>query len=559
MSPLFVIMCLSAFIILVCMCAYYKHGYETLNQTNEEFQKRLGVLEKDASAASVPVLAMDFLQAFAAKHQFTLEELNRDEHWITSAFEYQGGNFICHCGADNDELLITFPGILELPYSRENYEKVRTICLNCTEQLRYTKVVYSYNAEKNQLLLSILLESIAPREDVFLFYLAQCFKNAQEVRNAIENPPSSEEQLFDSRREHCMLVQAEMAHEEKVFQEEHPDSKAPNAGMLAEYLSYLFDGEKVEDMLSLTVQNADGTTEINQHDKIADFDLLSAVIDDSGEDAVFRSTTPAVLTLDAVSNHYVFTLHPLESDKTMLSVRMTAVRTPHEYLQNYVPDATYVPEAVSMRLCYAKGPLPSSQREGDAELPTTSLEIQMRHGHELMQQKCYLQAIAVLSPLFRKLKSQFFNLADKDKERFFTLCFDLGYSYTDLHLYEKAFYYLDMANTCNRFDYSAEYINCLAEGRDVRVFRELARGEEAIAQQINDIDNDDDRGTEKMMEQRERLLNYYAFLMRRRGYSQINFGDLNSAEETFKSLLEHEGSKEYAEHELKYIEQLRNQ
>ena len=62
-----------------------------------------------------------------------------------------------------------------------------------------------------------------------------------------------------------------------------------------------------------------------------------------------------------------------------------------------------------------------------------------------------------------------------------------------------------------------------------------------------------------MMEQRERLVDYYAFLQRRRGYSQINFGYSDDAKETFKQLLDHEGSRAYAEQELKYIEKIRNQ
>lgn len=58
---------------------------------------------------------------------------------------------------------------------------------------------------------------------------------------------------------------------------------------------------------------------------------------------------------------------------------------------------------------------------------------------------------------------------------------------------------------------------------------------------------------------RERLVDYYAFLQRRLGYSQINFGYLDDAESTFKDLLEHEKSRDYAEHELQYIESLRKQ
>ena len=60
-----------------------------------------------------------------------------------------------------------------------------------------------------------------------------------------------------------------------------------------------------------------------------------------------------------------------------------------------------------------------------------------------------------------------------------------------------------------------------------------------------------------MQEHRDQLIDYMAFLRRRRGYAQINFGYLDDAKETFESLLNHEGSREYAEQEIAYIETLK--
>ena len=42
-------------------------------------------------------------------------------------------------------------------------------------------------------------------------------------------------------------------------------------------------------------------------------------------------------------------------------------------------------------------------------------------------------------------------------------------------------------HNCNRFDYSQEYINSLANGRDIRIFSVLHDEEEAIGKQIRDI------------------------------------------------------------------------
>lgn len=548
MSPFFMFFCLVVFLGVVGLCAYYKNEME-------EQKRNITVLESRNDTQN----AFVFLQSVARNNQIKVEELDRDEDWVTCVFDYQGGHYICYCGADNDELLIHFNRVEIVPYSQENYEKVQSLCQRLTKLYRYAKFVYDYDAQENQMSIDIRFECISPREDTFINYLNLCFDGARAVADAIKNPPVSDDIIMGLQRDRVMLVDAERIYEENAFRSSHPSSKAPNHGTLGEYISYLFDEENVQDMLSLTIQNEEGVSKIVQKDKITGFDLLSAIVDDSGEVAKMRSSSPAVLTVDAVSNHYVFTLHPLESNDLMLSVRMTAVRTPHEYLQDYVPEATYVPEAVSMRLCYAKVDLPFSKPEDGQELPTTNIVKQMQHGHELMQQKCFLQAIAVMTPVFRKLRNQFFNLKNDKKEMFFSLCFDLGFCYTELHQYEKAFYYLDMANVCNRFDYSQEFFNCLTDGHDVRVFRKLGEEIDAIKQQIDEIDKDDDRGTEKMMEQRGRLVDYYAFLLRRKGYALIMFDYLNEAEETFKQLLAHEDSREYAEAELKHIEELKEQ
>lgn len=503
--------------------------------------------------------ALVFLKEVAAHNQFVITELDRNEEWVTCAFEYQGGSFICYANAKSDELLLHFYCVADCPYSPENYENVRTICQNATRQYRYTKLVYSYDESDNKLSLHIRIETIGPSEQAFMYYVSICFQLANEARRYLMlGPDKSEEEKLDEQRDRHMLLTSEMAHEQNEHARKHRRRNAPEQGTIGEYISYLFDGENVKDLIRLTIQNTDGLTTLCQKDKIAGYNLLSAIVDDSGEEAVLRGFNPVVLTVDAVSNHYVFTLHPLEVTKELISVRMTAVCTPHEYLQDYVPDATYEPRAVSMRLCYVKSELTAEDTEADEELPQTNMGAQVKHGHKLLQQQCYLQAIAVLTPIFQKLKPRYFNLSEKERNMFFQVCFYIGFSYSDLQMYDKAFYYLDMVKDCNRFDYSQEYINCITNSGDPCVFTVLSNEAKAIGQQIDEVDKDPDCGTERMMAYKYQLLDYLAFLERRRGYAQISFGYLDDAEETFKRLLEHDGSREYAENELKYIEQLRH-
>ncbi len=101
-------------------------------------------------------------------------------------------------------------------------------------------------------------------------------------------------------------------------------------------------------------------------------------------------------------------------------------------------------------------------------------------------------------------------------------------------------------NDCN-VNYNIEYINCLANNKDVRA--------------INIIDDELERleglSEDEMPEDFELYRN---FLNRRRAYVLIDMGLLDEAEEAFKKLLmTDDGKKEYIEQELEYIKELREQ
>lgn len=559
MSPLFVIICIIAFLIPVGLCIYFKNKNEELSTDVDILKRRNDTLEKRFKAEdenSSYENATEFLHRIARKKQFEVEEVDKSDEWTTNIFTYQGGHFLCYTGTKNDEVILRFYCVEELAYTKENFEKMRTICHLITKESKYCKATYSFNDKENTISVNLAIESIHPTEESFMYFIDTCFQTAGQVRHLFNSPSVSEEEHMDNRRMDRKLVDAELAHEAQVWKERKPHSPEPNHGTLSEYISYLFKHEETEDLLALRVQTEHNVETIRQRDKIATFDIMSSAVQGEGEQARFSTNEPVVLTLDAVENHYVFTLHPLKANDDFLTIRMTAVCTPHEFLQDYVPNASYEPQAISMLLCYVKSQLPELKDE--EEIPTTSNKKQVAHGRKLMQQNCFLQAITVLTLINKQLRSNFFNLSEKDKELYFSTCYYLGFCYTDLRLYEKGLYYLEIANDCNRLDYSQEYINCLTECRDMRIFNVLDDESEAVRKQINAIDNDEDKGTEEMISRRELLVDYYAFLQRRRGYSQINFGFLDDATETFKNLLSHEGCRNYAEHELQYIETLRN-
>ena len=90
--------------------------------------------------------------------------------------------------------------------------------------------------------------------------------------------------------------------------------------------------------------------------------------------------------------------------------------------------------------------------------------------------------------------------------------------------------------------------NPLANAGDVRVFNEIDRMIEILKKNAENRENSELTESEG---------DFYEFLLRRRGYSCVEFHDLDNAEKIFKQLLEYPSSQTYAQHELNYIASLR--
>lgn len=170
-------------------------------------------------------------------------------------------------------------------------------------------------------------------------------------------------------------------------------------------------------------------------------------------------------------------------------------------------------------------------------------------GNDVFQQKRYLDAIVYLENVYYELRERLLRLEMTEDEKwiFFQTCYLIGFSYMELDLPEKAYFYLDIIWPLEITTYNIEYINCLANNKDVRA--------------INIIDDELERleglSEDEMPEDFEL---YRSFLNRRRAYVLIDMGLLDEAEEAFKKLLmTDDRKKEYIEQELEYIKELREQ
>lgn len=167
-------------------------------------------------------------------------------------------------------------------------------------------------------------------------------------------------------------------------------------------------------------------------------------------------------------------------------------------------------------------------------------------GNEVLKENRYWDAIIYLENVYHALRESWLkgNITDEDKKMFYQTCYIMGYCYAEMCLYEKALFYLEIVRPLNNITYNIEYINCLANSRDIRAVY-------TIHDELNQL------AQLKENEITDSVIYYHNFLRRRRAYTFVDMGRLDDAEEAFKEMLNEDANKEYAKGELKYIQELK--
>ena len=143
--------------------------------------------------------------------------------------------------------------------------------------------------------------------------------------------------------------------------------------------------------------------------------------------------------------------------------------------------------------------------------------------------------------VYKKLSVNRLTLSEEGKELFYRSAYNLGFCFEELQYHEKALFYLEMANFSRIDTYEQEYINALVNNRDPRALAVIR------AAKRNPYEADPESDEYKFRK---------AFLNRREAYVLIDLKKYDEAEELLKDMLNDPQSKEFAEGELKYIEQM---
>ena len=422
----------------------------------------------------------EIIQDFLTQTACLIDTVETNDEWTYHVFQYQGAYFESYSNNTTDEVLIYYHW--GVPYTSENYAWVQRFCNHLSNKSRYVRTTYRYDSENDKFDIVLQVAAINPTITLLKLYISCIFDVARELHTEYNHRDDrSEEDIIEDMRSRTLFLRCQQYNEPIRIMANYKHFNANQLSM-QQVLTSLFDAEQVEDLLSMTIVSEQGTEQVVQRDQIASFDLFSTIVN-KVEDQLQASSSPVTITLDTTFFHYTFTLHLVEQTPENIFIRLTAVKVPYDHLQTIMPDQVYTPESVSCLLCYETSDEHSfdtfarkmeqarqARREGveltDEQnsllhLTEGNLEYQLYEGNRLAKHGCYLQAIALLEPSFRRLSRKDNQLIQSRYDKAIEAAYQLGRCYYYLNQFNKAYFYIHTAFKTNRIDASYTYFQLL--------------------------------------------------------------------------------------------------
>ena len=517
----------------------------------------------------------EIIQDFLTQTACLIDTVETSDEWTYHVFQYQGAYFESYSNNTTDEVLIYYHW--GVPYTSENYAWVQRFCNHLSNKSRYVRTTYRYDSENDKFDIVLQVAAINPTITLLKLYICCIFDVARELLTEYNRRDDrSEEDIIENMRSRALFLRCQQYNEPIRIMANYKHFNANQLSM-QQVLTSLFDAEQVEDLLSMTIVSEQGTEQVIQRDQIASFDLFSTIIN-KVEDQLQTSSSPVTITLDTTFFHYTFTLHLVEQTPENIFIRLTAVKVPYDHLQTIMPDQVYTPESVSCLLCYETSDEHSfdtfarkmeqarqARREG-AELTDEqnsllhltegNLEYQLYEGNRLAKHGCYLQAIALLEPAFRRLSRKDNQLIQSRYDKAIEAAYQLGRCYYYLNQFNKAYFYIHTAFKANRIDASYTYFQLLYHTQDIHLLNELSEEKQKIENILQDMSKRTEILTDDEQLQYNNTRDYYLFLYKLHAETMIREEQYQFAYNDLNYLLQYEQTHEYAQTKIDELDKI---
>lgn len=515
--------------------------------------------------------------------KYTIRDFESDK-FRSYSFVFQGGHFVARLFSDTEGVEVIFPCIAEgaLGY----YTMVLSLCNRFNRfSLRYK---FSYDLDDDKKMVTVHMSFFAETIDTLTFEdnLQHIFADARAFGEAFDhelgmagagNGADLGHAFAADERETFLLRHMEFSSQDSQFQFRPNDAEHLTVGQLVDNL---LDRAP---LVFTRLQVVTGTlNEITDREAIEDYDLSTVLIDGTGSQArftcdsavvVLHYTTPGVA--GEAERTITFMLRNEGSDGDTLYYRINVLVEPRDTSRRNALDSAsddvmpssitllvardltstlkkcqefdYMWKDAAIKLSESKDSELSETQRFVAGVKKPDIAFNMYWGHECMCRERYYEAVLYFKNAYNAMRLNYFAMDKKSKSLFYGLCYFIGFSYCELGLYEKAYYYLDLVGDMGKIDFTSEFINVMANAGDLRVF-----------QFIEDIMGDIKEEYDQDEELPERVQKFVDFMRRRRAFSLVTFGELDVAESEFKKMLNEPENRDYAIDELAFIQHKRD-
>lgn len=515
---------------------------------------------------------------------------------VQYSFDFQGGRFRFFVTKDR---LVKVLFLYFYSVDPNDLGLLRFSCNECNMMALVSKVVYTFNEKGNQygvhIQSSFSLENTGGSFELLVSdVLKSIFEFSRKFRDVYESQVESfrqsdaEEMNSMNERNVFLLREQEMQHIMPAYRWRACSSEKIN---LAQIFEQLFDlPEDAFAYMSLARPLHKLTSSFDASNQtfsdsilIADFDVLSALVEGEERDAHFAYDWA---NLSILVNHpmtaggpqlYSVMMQSADETKDSLYVRMTVCQAPvpnskKDLEENDTPN----PISYSFVMAYDRTDPTSRLQEFNFMMQDALDKVEENRENELTDEQNmmltnmnndisyalyfgtklyssgrYYEALLLLEKAYWASQDKFESGSEQYCNRFFQLCYYIGFCHAELKQYQKALYYLQILYPINSIHYTMEYINCMVNSGDFRAARMVDDLIEGLKGRIADEDEDSVPDKE--------VLAFLDFLRRRKIYLQVERRELDEAEAECKKMLEEPNNNSFALTELAFIQSLRRE
>ena len=512
------------------------------------------------------------------------------EHDGTVVFEYQAAKFRIIYYEERAMADLYYLYFYTGQY--ENINALRYLCNDQNTQSKTTKFFYSLDEKSNEVDIHCSTHILFTRttiyiRNIFIHALNELFLGQRNFVNAVEEViersaktfaiDDDEIENFKQRRELFMLREQEMLL--------YPETKKIRSNE-NDFLTLQQMLQKTMDLIdasfiSLTQMGSD-TKEWMNAEEIESFNLLDALIDTTNpREAYFKEKNMMFLLIyrNAKLKHIRQRQQMMinlkaegESDES-LYVRITCCIIPNNVSKSIVFNSK-ANEAVSCSFLTAFDKLTTSNKAAklkymleDAiekvgkdqyselteeqkmifDCSNESIAYDLYYGRFCFLNKRYYEALFYLENAFAILNESFHSLNSMGRNKFFHICYYIGFCYCELGLYKQAYFYLNITIDEENYLFLQEYVNCVTNMNDFRAIYSIRNLIERINQQLEESEGNVS----------EDFVFFINFIKRRHAYVLINIKHYDEAELLLREMLEDPANKDFAINELAYLQRIR--